>query len=200
MQTRAFILDSQPSGEYDRAYTLLTKDLGVVEAFSKSVRKSGAKLGGHLEPPNMSWVELVESNRGWQLTSALEEDPHRAILSSSTALRTVLQAGFLLRALIPVSHPDETVWNVWEEFVRQLSRYNAPPAVVQRGVLAQFLAKVLAHLGFFPAPADIAPPGRLRENLIAIHDGAWLNERESCDPALWETVKTAAKAAQRLMR
>jgi recombinational DNA repair protein (RecF pathway) len=200
MQTYAFVLDSSEKGEYDRTYSLLTKDLGIVDAFAKSVRKSRSKLSGHLEPPNFCWVELVESQRGWQITSALEEDPHRAILASPAALRTVLQAGWLLRALIPVSHPDEAVWNLWEAFVRQLSRSSRASPATQRGVLAQFLAKLLAHLGFFPAPTDVTPPGRLRENLIAVLEGAWLPERDTRDPALWEVVKAAVKTAQRLMR
>lgn len=200
MQTRAFILHSEPLGEYDRTYTLLTKDLGIVEAFSKSIRKSCAKLSGHLEPPNAAWVELVESNRGWQLTSALEEDPYRSILTSPAALRAVLQAGWLLRTLIPVSHPDEAVWTLWKEFLDQLSRHCASSFAVTRGILAQFLAKLLAQLGFFPAPRDAAPAGRLRDNLSAVIGGAWLDERDSRDPALWDIVKTAVKTAQRLMR
>jgi recombinational DNA repair protein (RecF pathway) len=200
MQTRAFILDAKASGEYDRTYLLLTQHLGLIEAFAKSVRKSNAKLSGHLEPPNLSWVELVESNRGWQLTSALEENSYHSILSSPGALRTALIAGWLLHSFIPVSYPDQVVWDLWQEFLERLSQDALSSPATQRGILAQFLIKLLAHLGFFPAPEDIAPPGKLRQKLNAILEGAWLDSRSSSDPALWEIVKQAVKTAQRLMR
>lgn len=198
-QTCAFVLDSRPLNEYDRGYTLLTKEFGVIEAFAKSVRKSNAKLSGHLEPPSFSWIELVESHRGWQITSALEKNPHANILSYPPALRTALQAGFLMREFIPISHPDETIWNLWEDFLTQLSARAPSSAAVLRGVLAQFLIRLLSHLGFFPAPADIATDRRLRENLAMILRGAWLGGADATDPALWEAVRIVTKTARKLM-
>jgi DNA repair protein RecO (recombination protein O) len=200
MQTKAFILTSQPANEYDRNYTLLTKDLGVIEAFARSVRKPNAKLSGHLEPPNLSWVELVESQRGWQVTSALEEDSYRPILLSAAALRTVLQAGWLLREFVPISHPDEELWELWSQFIENLSRYAGSNAATSRGIFAQFLIKLLHHLGFLADPADIASGNRrVEESLRLILSGKWLNESQCREPWLWETAKSAAKNAKRFM-
>ncbi len=199
MQTEAFVLDSQPSKEYDRSYTLLTKELGIIDAFAKSIGKPGAKLAGHLEPPHFSWVELIESNRGWQITSALEKESYREILTTPSALRIMLQAGWILRTLIPVSTQDEIVWKLWQEFSAELTRHIKSAAMVQKGILMQFLAKLLFHLGFFPAPEDVAPPGQLRENLYRLLSGEWLEEKQGKDPKLWEIVSTAVRNAQRLM-
>lgn len=199
MQTHAFILNSRPLNEYDRDYTLLTADLGVIQAFARSVRKAGAKLGGHLEPPNIAWVELVESQRGWQITSALEESPQREILVSAPALRAVLQAGWVLSEFVPVSYPDNELWALWEQFIQQLSdSENFVPAIT-RGVLAQFLIKLLHQLGFFPDPGDIdAISSRLRVNLDKILAGEWLTGYNGRDSGLWEVAKSAVKTAKEL--
>lgn len=200
MQTYAFVLDSRPLNEYDRSYTLLAKELGVIQTFARSVRKSGAKLGGHLEPPNLSWVELVESQRGWQVTSALEENPHRKIISSPAALRAILQAGWLVAEFVPVSHPDQELWLLWNQFVAQLSGYSGFGPTAIRGVLAQFLIKLTHLLGFFPDPADIAArDSQLETSLNRILAGEWLEEYLARDPLLWETAKSAAKTAKKLM-
>jgi recombinational DNA repair protein (RecF pathway) len=200
MQTRAFVLSSRPLNEYDRGYTLLVSDLGVIETFAKSVRRPNSKLSGHLEPPNMVWVELVESNRGWQIVSALEERSHRDILYSPAALRTILQAGWLLREFIPISHPDPELWELWEQFAKQLSRFAGSPYAVIRGVSAQFLIKLLRHLGFFPDPDSIAElDGKMRTNIKRVLVGEWLEEYFCRDPRLWEAAKSAAKIAKRLM-
>lgn len=199
MQTYAFVLQSAEKGEYDRAYSLLTKDLGVIDAFSKSVRKAGSKLSGHLEPPNFCWVELIESSRGWQIASALEEKNFREILGSPAALRVVLQAGFLLKEFIPVSNPDETIWNLWGEFVARLREAPPYPTTLQ-GILAQFLLRLMSELGFCPAPADIAPhDARLREDIAEILNGAWLAGTASRNAALWEATKSVVGTARRLM-
>jgi DNA repair protein RecO (recombination protein O) len=200
MQTYAFVLDSSEKGEYDRTYSLLTNDLGLIDAFAKSVRKSRSKLSGHLEPPNFCWVELVESQRGWQITSALEEKHFRVILASPQALRTIMQASFLLREFVPVSHPDDAVWELWGAFVAHLSNAAHRPDLL-RGILAQFLLKLMAQLGFCPAPADLAPTDpRLREDLDAIVHGAWLEEFSRRDQALWDITKAIVGTARRLMR
>jgi recombinational DNA repair protein (RecF pathway) len=200
MQTRAFVLSSRPLNEYDRGYTLLVSDLGVIETFAKSVQRPNSKLSGHLEPPNMAWVELVESNRGWQIVSALEERAHREILYSPAALRTVLQAGWLIREFVPISHPDSELWELWEQFVKQLSRFAGSTQAVIRGVLAQFLIKLLRHLGFFPDPDRIAAPdAKLRTNIKRALAGEWLEEYSCRDLRLWETAKSAVKNAKHLM-
>jgi recombinational DNA repair protein (RecF pathway) len=200
MQTRAFVLSSRPLNEYDRSYTLLVSDLGVIETFAKSVRRPNSKLSGHLEPPNMAWVELVESNRGWQIVSALEERAYREILYSPAALRSILQAGWLLREFVPISHPDPELWKLWEQFSKQLLRFSGSPYAVIRGVLAQFLIKLLRHLGFFPDPASITDPdAKLRTNVKRVLAGEWLEEHSCRDPRLWGAAKSAVKTAKHLM-
>ena len=72
--TNAFILSFSDFSDYDRWFSLLTNEHGKIRAICKSILKPNAKLAGHLDIPSLSWVELVWSVRGWQITQALESD------------------------------------------------------------------------------------------------------------------------------
>jgi len=166
MQTHAFVLSSDPLGEYDRKYLLLTPDLGVVNTFSKSVTKIASKLSGHLEPPHRIWVELVESNRGWQITSALAEESYAGILGSPEILRSVLQAGFVLKNLVPVSFPDKDLWDLWRDFLKEMASPENAGRV--KSLMAQFLIKLTSHLGFMPSSDACAKCGHRFEREAAM--------------------------------
>jgi DNA repair protein RecO (recombination protein O) len=199
MQSEAFVLEHRPSGEQDRIYILLTKELGIIEAFAKSVRKPAAKLSGHLEPPNFIWVELVESNRGWQIASALEKNSYSSILSSPYSLRIMMQGAWAMNSFIPISQADEDIWKLWGEFLEELSKNSNKSFISQRGILAQFLIRLLAHLGFFPAPEDIAPSKHLKNNLNLILNGIWLSDKDRKNPLLWKITRSAVVKAKKLM-
>ena len=73
-QTRAIVLKREDVFEADRLYHLYTEDFGKVRATAGGVRKSNAKLTGHLEPFNLIWVELMTKKGGdLFITTALSE-------------------------------------------------------------------------------------------------------------------------------
>ena len=47
--TTALVLKYRNYGESDRFVTLLSRDLGQIQGFAKGIRRSTAKLTGHLE-------------------------------------------------------------------------------------------------------------------------------------------------------
>lgn len=200
MQTRAFVLSSETAGEVDRSYRLLAEDLGVVEAFSKSVKKPTSKLSGHLEPPHLVWLELIEANRGWQITTALEEKNYPDILASPDILRMVLQAAFIMKELVPISHPEPELWKLWQELLRRANASRNGSRDQARGLFAQFLMRFLSHLGFFANPTACSSCGRIfqkDESVIVQEEGLLCascaaNEPESLiiSPKLRALIKT----------
>ena len=73
-QTKAIVLSREDIFEADRLYHLYTEEFGKVRAIAGSVRKSKAKLTGHLEPFNLIWVELMAKKGGdLFITTALSE-------------------------------------------------------------------------------------------------------------------------------
>lgn len=67
--TRALVLSYVPVGESDRIYSVFTKDLGLVRASARAVRKEESKLRGLLEPYSLLNISLVRGKGGWRLTS-----------------------------------------------------------------------------------------------------------------------------------
>lgn len=64
------MLSSRPIKEADRLYTILTRDLGLVQALAIGVRKGESKLRGNIEPVSLSNISLVRGKEFWRLTSA----------------------------------------------------------------------------------------------------------------------------------
>ncbi|ACZ61672.1 DNA repair protein RecO [Dehalococcoides mccartyi] len=58
-KTRAIVVRKTKCGEADRILSLLTPDLGLIQGFAKSVRKTKSKLSGHLELLCYSEVSLA---------------------------------------------------------------------------------------------------------------------------------------------
>ena len=156
LQTEAYILWQEPIGEADRRYILLTKEAGKIEAWARGVRRIQAKLAGHLEPPNLSWVSIIESNRGWQIAQALERTSFPNIRNDAGSLKAVFKAAQFVRDFMPESSRDSDIVFFWEDFLRKLETEKPNPA----WFLAQFILKGLVAFGFFPSLDSCSECGR----------------------------------------
>jgi len=205
VQTIAFVLGSRPHGEADRLYTIFSPDLGKVWAVAKSVRKSGAKLPGHLDFPNRSWVMLVPTaknlssgtGQGWQITQALEEDTYGGIRRDAKKFRAALRGATLIRDFVVEAEPDRVLWGLWSSFLRELDR--ADKHDEHEFLFSQFAAHALHHLGFLP---DIAHHAGLlpkaRDVLRVSLGGVWM-ARSSESRMISEFVGSALEEARRHM-
>jgi len=82
--TRGIVLSERPVREADRIYTIITRDLGLVQATALGVRKEASKLRGALEPFVLSKISLVRGKEHWRITSA---ECIRSISPSPTVAR-----------------------------------------------------------------------------------------------------------------
>jgi recombinational DNA repair protein (RecF pathway) len=156
---RAFILSFADTGEHDRRYALLTPELGLVSAVVRSVLKPQAKLAGHLDPPHESWVELIWTGGGWQLTQALEFDGFPGLRADSASLKVALRgAGFVEHmarggcahehGTVSDTHETKNLCILWQVFLKGLE---SPQPNLDRDVwYAQVVLKTLSVLGFVP--------------------------------------------------
>lgn len=80
-QTEAIVLAKAPADNADAYYTLLTADLGKVNARATSVRKLTSRLAGHLEPGTLAIVRLVQRVPGGprRLVEALAKAESRGV-------------------------------------------------------------------------------------------------------------------------
>ncbi len=100
--TEALVLDKEVVGEEDARVFLFTRDLGLIAALAKSVKKITSKLNSHLEPLSLVSVRLVNKN-SWRVADALRIG--RLSDGQLGALR-------LIKYLSPEVQPDSGVWNL----------------------------------------------------------------------------------------
>ena len=85
-------------GEATTLVTVLTPELGLVQARVQSLRKSGAKLAHALTTFAESKLVLVRGKEGWRLTGAvLEENWFVKLRESHTRMRAARVSDLLLR-------------------------------------------------------------------------------------------------------
>jgi DNA repair protein RecO (recombination protein O) len=68
--TEGIVLKGRPVGEADKYFYILTKDLGLIIASAKSVRKSESKLSCGLEDFSQSTFSFIRGKHSWKVTSA----------------------------------------------------------------------------------------------------------------------------------
>lgn len=110
-QTEAIILKREDIGEADRSYIVYSKDFGKLRATAQGIRKITAKLTGHLEPFNLSWLELVTKRSGRvTITTALSNDRlFKGGLPAQAALAAKI-ADFIDK-MIPQPQRDVEIWD-----------------------------------------------------------------------------------------
>jgi len=172
-----FVLGFQDTGEYDRRFSLLSEKQGKMTAVCKSILKPRAKLAGHLDFPNLVWLELVWSIRGWQITQALEKLSYPALRQNAVSLRASLKAAEFLREMLfsqseagnrdrnyiyyldnlqgdsDLAAQHKQIFSLWQEFLSQLEFYAGQaqePKADAEFLSSQLVLKVLQVLGFVP--------------------------------------------------
>lgn len=118
--TEGIILKRSDAGEADSFFTIYTKDFGKITARAQGVKKEGAKLKGHLEPPNLSLVSFVMGKNGERMIRA-------SVIRSWPRLRGCLEklyAASLVVYLVDrecfAGEKDEPLWNILYESLAAL--------------------------------------------------------------------------------
>jgi len=93
--TKGIVLSERPRREADRIYSILTRDLGLVQALALGVRKEESKLRGALEPFVLSQVSLVRGKEFWRITSVefIRRIPSKLPIARPLALLELLVQG-----------------------------------------------------------------------------------------------------------
>lgn len=162
----AFILSFQDFSDYDRRFSLLTREHGKLNAICKSILKPNARLAGHLDMPSLSWVELVWSVRGWQITQALELESYPDLRQNPEALRAVLTVAKRFDSLLfaedetefrgrltsaNTDNQNQNLFFLWSMFLKTIEAYCQQGFKADYDFLArQCLIRSFYELGFLP--------------------------------------------------
>jgi DNA repair protein RecO (recombination protein O) len=156
----AIILSSHDSGEFDRLYILYTKEIGVVKAMGRGVRKQAAKLAGHLEPGTLSEVYVARSRGMGQITSAIALENFENIKNNFEKLAEVLKIFKFFTRHFSEEEKDEKVFNLLSEFLEKADEEDLADIIVEA-----FWWKFFDALGNRPETMKCAKcEARLEEN------------------------------------
>lgn len=116
----AIILASRDTNEFDRIYFLYTREAGLVRVAGKGVRKSTAKLAGHLEPGTMSEVYVARSRGRGQITSAITLENFDNIKKDFRKLSEFLEISRFFLKNFSEEEKDERIFELLHEFLINL--------------------------------------------------------------------------------
>lgn len=67
----AIVIASREANEFDRIYTFYSREIGIIRASGKGVRKPEARLAGHLEPGTIVEIYVARSRGMGKITGAI---------------------------------------------------------------------------------------------------------------------------------
>jgi DNA repair protein RecO (recombination protein O) len=115
----AIILSSHDVGEFDRLYILYTREIGIVKAIGRGVRKPAAKLAGHLEPGTLSEVYVARARGMGQIASAITIENFKNTKNSFEKIGEILKVFRFFTRHFSEEEKDEKTFDLLKEFLEE---------------------------------------------------------------------------------
>lgn len=143
-KTEAIIIKRRNFGEADRILTVITRNHGKIKVIAKGVRKISSKRSAHIEPLNLSILNLHQGKM--MILTEAETLYHHENLKND-----LQKAGFafyiceLVDGLLPENQENPQVFNLLKDTLIKLEVTKN-----DRLVLSKFEQDLLTILGFWP--------------------------------------------------
>lgn len=149
-KTDGVVLRRENYREYDKIFTIYTKDYGKINATASGVRKVKSKQAGHLEP--FTWSEFMfafGTRRVNRLATSVTLNSFPRVRKS---LSKISIANYCIDVLDSATHTDSTDSAVFTLLTHVLHALEKTEAYPQRDTLLGrvFAFKLLSHLGYKP--------------------------------------------------
>ena len=109
--TEGIILSSKNYGEAGKYYSLLTRDLGLINASAQGVRKISSKLRFVLQDFSYIKVDLVHGKDFWRLTSASKTCKLDELSKNTISFEIFANVARLLKRMLPGELPNAYLFN-----------------------------------------------------------------------------------------
>lgn len=145
---QGIIIGKRDVGETDRIYTIYTKEIGKTKAIAKGVRKSAAKLSGHLETISLAEV-FVSKNKGiGSITGSIVTNNFPNIKSHLETLEQVFFVFKKIDQLIPEQEKDETIFDLLKNYLETLENIAESSEEKRNIIFLGFLFQLLSVMGY----------------------------------------------------
>ncbi len=115
--TEGIILNSFDTGESNRFFYILTKDLGLLGVVAQGVRELKSKLRYSLNTLSHTHIDLVRGKEVWRATNTQNLRSFSSLLNDKEKIALYARLSFLLRRLMPGESAHE---RLFEEFLSGL--------------------------------------------------------------------------------
>lgn len=129
--TEAIVLRRRPAGEADAILVLLTPEEGRVDAVVRGVRRSQAKLRGHVEPVTRSRLLLARGRSIEVVAQAQTVDAYLAIKADLEALAAAIYLCELVEQAAVAQTPQRELYSLLIEALAALDAGMAPDSVAR---------------------------------------------------------------------
>ena len=123
MLLTATVIRVRPHREYDKLYTLYTKERGKMRAIAAGIKKPAAKLRGHLEPLSLSRIRLVPGKNRERIIGASLLDFWPGIRESGEKLALAHYMAHRIDRECMEGQKDEALWDMARKSFSALNRH-----------------------------------------------------------------------------
>lgn len=145
--TKAIIIKSVPTGEANRFYFLLTKDLGFIKASAQGVRLLKSKLKGHLQPFSIVNISVVKGKEIWRITSS-EIVENESLIKNPDKFFVTKNIFALLLRMLHGEEKNEPLFECVDNFYNFLLKNDLDKEQLKNIEILAVL-RILHHLGYF---------------------------------------------------
>lgn len=173
------MLRRRDSGESDRRLTLLTRELGKIDAIAKGARKGGSRLAGSSDPLSVAIMSLAEGKRNLFVTQSQPLSSFRGLRTDFDRLQYALALVELYGAVLPYEQPLPDAYDLLGASLSALEKHERPLVAL---VWAEL--KLLEEAGFLPQfdrSALTDAPVKEAEPYLSPSAGGYVPDREAID-------------------
>lgn len=154
-KAETIVLDSKECREYDRIYTILSREKGKMSLIGVGTRKPKAKLASGMEPLTKNEVFLIKCRGLDRLKGVLIHEQYREIKNNYDKTILVRRTTSLLKQLLPEEESCEKIFLALEDFLNLVEKTSFADASSGRNKVLMFQMnlfwQVIAHLGITPS-------------------------------------------------
>jgi len=159
--TQAIVCGTYDRNTADKSYRLFTRELGMLYADARSVRKENSKQRQALSDFSYIKVSLVRGKGGWKIGSVTEIKNYYGHATDQAARGSVVKLVRLLRRFLA---GEETHEELFDEYLAALEFFSADCAE-RKCYEHVFIQRILAQLGYIKS-SDV--PEQFKE--VALED------------------------------
>jgi len=122
----AIVLKRKDSGESDRRLTLLTRELGKLDAVAKGAKKGGSRLAGSSDPLTVAHMTLARGKVNQFVTQTQPVASFRGLRTDYERLSYALALTELFAAVLPFGEPFEEAYDLLLQALGVLEKHEKP--------------------------------------------------------------------------